>query len=93
MRSRFLYFTTVPTGSRWAQPQLPAVLSSQPVDPSSQPPPSRWTLAGADIFWVFATPVMVSVAKNFDAPIKLLFPRALEALGAPRGGRWLGGDS
>lgn len=28
-----------------------------------------------DIFWVFATPVMVSVAKNFEAPIKLLFPR------------------
>merc|ERR1712146_362286 len=25
-----------------------------------------------DIFWVFGTPVMVSVAKNFDAPIKLL---------------------
>jgi len=24
---------------------------------------------------------MVSVAKNFDAPIKLLFPRALDALG------------
>ncbi len=36
---------------------------------------------GADIFWVFATPVMVSVAKNFDAPIKLLFPRPLDALG------------
>lgn len=29
-----------------------------------------------DIFWVFCTPVMVAVAKNFDAPIKLLFPRA-----------------
>ncbi|KAK9852089.1 hypothetical protein WJX84_002949 [Apatococcus fuscideae] len=28
-----------------------------------------------DIFWVFCTPVMVSVAKSFDAPIKLLFPR------------------
>jgi minor histocompatibility antigen H13 len=28
-----------------------------------------------DIFWVFCTPVMVSVAKNFEAPIKLLFPR------------------
>ena len=28
-----------------------------------------------DIFWVFFTPVMVSVAKNFDVPIKLLFPR------------------
>ncbi|CAH9083110.1 unnamed protein product [Cuscuta epithymum] len=29
-----------------------------------------------DIFWVFFTPVMVSVAKSFDAPIKLLFPTA-----------------
>lgn len=28
-----------------------------------------------DIFWVFCTPVMVAVAKSFDAPIKLLFPR------------------
>jgi len=28
-----------------------------------------------DVFWVFCTPVMVSVAKSFDAPIKLLFPR------------------
>ncbi|CAM8967218.1 unnamed protein product [Rhodiola kirilowii] len=27
-----------------------------------------------DIFWVFFTPVMVTVAKSFDAPIKLLFP-------------------
>jgi minor histocompatibility antigen H13 len=35
-----------------------------------------------DIFWVFCTPVMVSVAKNFDAPIKLLFPR--ESLRAMR---------
>ena len=36
-----------------------------------------------DIFWVFCTPVMVAVAKNFDAPIKLLFPRSyvLDALG------------
>ncbi|KAL4427143.1 hypothetical protein ABPG77_001147 [Micractinium sp. CCAP 211/92] len=33
-----------------------------------------------DVFWVFGTPVMVSVAKNFDAPIKLLFPRALDAI-------------
>ena len=30
-----------------------------------------------DIFWVFGTDVMVSVATKFDAPIKLLFPRAL----------------
>lgn len=28
-----------------------------------------------DIFWVFGTPVMVNVAKNFDAPIKILWPR------------------
>eukprot|EP00887_Chlorella_sp_A99_P006988 scaffold2.g6988.t1 len=32
-----------------------------------------------DVFWVFGTPVMVSVAKNLDAPIKLLFPRWSEA--------------
>jgi len=29
-----------------------------------------------DIFWVFGTDVMVTVAKSFDAPIKLLFPRS-----------------
>jgi minor histocompatibility antigen H13 len=28
-----------------------------------------------DIFWVFKTPVMVTVAKRLDYPIKLLFPR------------------
>ncbi|PVV04659.1 hypothetical protein BB560_000833 [Smittium megazygosporum] len=28
-----------------------------------------------DIFWVFGTEVMVSVAKNLDAPIKLVFPK------------------
>ncbi|KAK0561813.1 hypothetical protein OC861_005638 [Tilletia horrida] len=28
-----------------------------------------------DIFWVFGTEVMVSVAKNFDAPIKILWPK------------------
>ena len=27
-----------------------------------------------DIFWVFGTNVMVSVAKNLEAPIKVLFP-------------------
>jgi len=30
-----------------------------------------------DIFWVFGTEVMVTVAKSFDGPIKLLFPRVL----------------
>jgi minor histocompatibility antigen H13 len=30
-----------------------------------------------DIFWVFCTPVMVTVAKSFDAPIKVLFPKDL----------------
>lgn len=28
-----------------------------------------------DIFWVFGTDVMVTVAKNFDAPVKMLFPK------------------
>ena len=27
-----------------------------------------------DVFWVFGTDVMVTVAKSFDAPIKVLFP-------------------
>jgi len=31
-----------------------------------------------DIFWVFGTEVMVTVAKNLDGPIKILFPRSLE---------------
>ena len=30
-----------------------------------------------DIFWVFGTEVMVTVAKSFDAPFKLVFPRHL----------------
>mmetsp|Transcript_7034 Transcript_7034/g.14993 ORF Transcript_7034/g.14993 Transcript_7034/m.14993 type:complete len:397 (+) Transcript_7034:197-1387(+) len=34
-----------------------------------------------DIFWVFGTDVMVTVAKNLDGPIKLLFPRSLEPIG------------
>ncbi|KAL0485777.1 Hm13 [Acrasis kona] len=29
-----------------------------------------------DIFWVFGTDVMVTVAKSFDAPIKVVYPRA-----------------
>jgi minor histocompatibility antigen H13 len=28
-----------------------------------------------DVFWVFGTDVMVTVAKRFDAPIKLVFPQ------------------
>lgn len=28
-----------------------------------------------DVFWVFGTDVMVTVAKSFDAPIKVIFPR------------------
>lgn len=30
-----------------------------------------------DIFWVFFTPVMVTVAKNIKGPIKLMFPKIL----------------
>lgn len=36
-----------------------------------------WGLFFYDIFWVYGTDVMVSVAKAVDAPIKLLFPRDL----------------
>ncbi len=35
-----------------------------------------------DVFWVFGTDVMVTVARSFDAPIKLLFPRAAATGGA-----------
>ena len=31
-----------------------------------------------DIFWVFGTDVMVTVAKSFEAPIKLVFPQVNE---------------
>eukprot|EP00744_Colponema_vietnamica_P001667 GILI01002738.1.p1 GENE.GILI01002738.1~~GILI01002738.1.p1 ORF type:complete len:386 (-),score=149.05 GILI01002738.1:388-1545(-) len=31
-----------------------------------------------DIFWVFGTDVMVTVARSFDAPVKLLFPKVLQ---------------
>lgn len=33
-----------------------------------------WLLFVYDIFWVYGTDVMVTVAKNLDIPIKLLFP-------------------
>ncbi|KAL1021186.1 hypothetical protein UPYG_G00009910 [Umbra pygmaea] len=37
-----------------------------------------------DVFWVFGTNVMVTVAKSFEAPIKLVFPQDLleQGLGA-----------
>ncbi|KAG0227881.1 hypothetical protein BGW42_002535 [Actinomortierella wolfii] len=35
-----------------------------------------------DIFWVFGTEVMVTVAKNFDAPVKVIFPRLFFGLPA-----------
>lgn len=37
-----------------------------------------------DIFWVFGTDVMVSVAKSFDVPVKLLFPR--DVIASPNSG-------
>jgi hypothetical protein len=36
-----------------------------------------------DVFWVFGTDVMVTVAKSFDGPIKLLFPQYLDATAHP----------
>jgi len=33
-----------------------------------------WGLFFYDIFWVYGTDVMVTVAKSIDAPIKLQFP-------------------
>ncbi len=38
-----------------------------------------WALFFYDIFWVYGTDVMVTVAKNLDIPIKLVFPYLNEA--------------
>lgn len=38
-----------------------------------------------DIFWVFGTDVMLTVATKVDGPIKLLFPRILPSLEDPKG--------
>lgn len=54
-------------------PQIPPPHRMNP----PQIPPPLPGLFFYDIFWVFFTPVMVAVAKSFDAPIKLLFPREL----------------
>lgn len=37
-----------------------------------------WLLFFYDIFWVYCTDVMISVAKNLDVPIKLIFPTQIE---------------
>jgi len=39
-----------------------------------------WGLFFYDIFWVYGTDVMVTVAKSLDAPIKLLFPLDLTSV-------------
>ena len=36
-----------------------------------------WGLFFYDIFWVYGTDVMLTVAKSVDAPIKLMFPADL----------------
>jgi len=36
-----------------------------------------------DVFWVFGTEVMVSVAKGLNAPVKILFPKALNVQPIP----------
>jgi len=36
-----------------------------------------------DVFWVFGTEVMVSVAKGLNAPVKILFPKALNVTPMP----------
>ena len=33
-----------------------------------------------DVFWVFGTDVMVTVAKGLDVPIKVVFPRGVMAV-------------
>lgn len=44
-----------------------------------------WGLFFYDIFWVYGTDVMVTVAKSFDAPIKLMFPYQWETDGETPG--------
>lgn len=44
-----------------------------------------WGLFFYDIFWVYGTDVMVTVAKSFDAPIKLMFPYQWETDGESQG--------
>ena len=36
-----------------------------------------------DVFWVFGTEVMVSVAKGLNAPVKILFPKAVNVTPIP----------
>jgi minor histocompatibility antigen H13 len=51
-------------------------------NPNINPNPDQFMIGYAllsglffyDIFWVFGTDVMVTVAKTFDGPAKLLFP-------------------
>lgn len=38
-----------------------------------------------DIFWVFGSEVMISVAKGFDGPVKILFMRAMPSEEDPKG--------
>lgn len=59
-----------------------ATAVSPPLNPPSPQPcpsPAQSALFAYDIFWVFGTEVMVTVAKGIDAPIKLLFPKQLGA--------------
>eukprot|EP00325_Prymnesiales_sp_UTEX-LB-985_P022019 CAMPEP_0174721196 /NCGR_PEP_ID=MMETSP1094-20130205/35554_1 /TAXON_ID=156173 /ORGANISM="Chrysochromulina brevifilum, Strain UTEX LB 985" /LENGTH=350 /DNA_ID=CAMNT_0015921833 /DNA_START=14 /DNA_END=1066 /DNA_ORIENTATION=- len=42
-----------------------------------------WGLFVYDVFWVFGTEVMVSVAKGLNAPVKILFPKALGVTPVP----------
>jgi len=41
-----------------------------------------------DVFWVFGTDVMVTVAKSFDAPIKVVWPKNIWELIEKGFGLW-----
>jgi minor histocompatibility antigen H13 len=65
-------------------PHAPPAARAGGAQPRPSPAPRAWQgcilLSGLflyDIFWVFGTEVMVSVAKGINAPIKILFPKAL----------------
>ena len=46
-----------------------------------------------DVFWVFGTEVMVAVAKNLNAPVKILFPKAVNVTPIPVSMLGLGEDA
>ena len=62
---------------------LPHISPNGLLSPSDRTHPHRAGLFVYDVFWVFGTEVMVSVAKGLNAPVKILFPKALNVKPIP----------